>query len=63
MLCRAEQLIQHANISPELQDWLMAGLHNKTADEINEMCTNLEALQAEPIDPAKQFNERIKNMK
>ena len=57
-LGRAEALITNANISPEFKDWLMAGLYYMTADEINEMCTKLEAIQAEPVDPAKQFNER-----
>ena len=59
-LGRAEWLIHNANISPEFQDWLIAGLHEKNADQITEMIKYLEQMQREPNDPAKQFNHRIK---
>ena len=59
-LGRAEWLIHNANISPQLQDWLLAGLHGNNADQLTEMIKHLEQLQREPDDPAKQFVQRLK---
>ena len=59
-LGRAEWLIHNANISLELQNWLLAGLHSNNADQLRDLIVNLEQLQREPDDPAKQFVHRIK---
>lgn len=59
-LGRAEWLIHNANISLELQNWLLAGLHSNNADQLRDLIVNLEQLQREPDDPAKQFTQRLK---
>lgn len=59
-LGRAEWLIHNANISLELQNWLLAGLHSNNADQLTEMIKHLEQMQKEPDDPAKQFTQRLK---
>ena len=59
-LGRAEWLIQNANISPEFQDWYMDNLHKNNADELSQLIKDLEKVQREPGDPAKQFIQRLK---
>ena len=59
-LGRAEALIRGANITPELQNWYMDYLHLNNADELSQLIKDLEGVQAEPDDPAKQFVNRIK---
>lgn len=62
-LGRAEGLIHGANISPELRDWYMDFLHLNNADELTTLIKDLEQIQREPEDPAKQFVLRQKNQK
>ena len=60
-LGRAEGLIHGANISPELRDWYLDTLHDNTEDELTTLIKDLEQIQREPEDPAKQFVLRQKN--
>jgi len=59
-LGRAEWLILNANITPQFQDWLLDRLHDNNADQLRDLIANLEQLQREPDDPAKQFIQRLK---
>lgn len=61
-LGRAEDLIHTANISPEVQNYLLGRLMENTAEQLTELIALLEQMQKEPEDPAKQFIQRSKIM-